>query len=570
MKVRIIHCGRRRHQRVGRAARLGIERHHHRLQRAARPERRRGGRPREGGHPPPLRHLQRRRRDEEGDDRPARTDLQGSAHRLGGGPRDLQGAEIRHHRRLHGDRRAHHALGRRPGAAAPRQRRRLRREDRLAAPLQGRRVARSRRASSAASASRSTTTSRSATSSRSSSWSGSPRPCDAGRDATRPRASATRSVRNSQSCSRREVQDPGIGFLTITRVGVTPDLQQARVYYTTLGDEKARRESRRALERATPFLRRQIGRRLRLRRVPDLEFSSTNRSSSRTGSNASCRRSRPSARTPRAAGPVRPDAGIRCSDPETMTQSPTTTESPILRIRDAIRAAAAVPADLPRPAGRRRDRIAAGDGVRARRARQGRPDRQRRRRAGAATWTSPACAESRSPPARDRSDRDAVIVMECGDLARTGVAGPRRTPSSSTSITTPATRCTAPINWFDDRRAACGEMVFDVIARTRRRRSRSRSPRTSTWRSSPTPASFHYSNITPRTFDICRQSVEAGVEPGRHGAARVRQQQLREAEADRRGARRDGARRRRPARGALHGRADGSTPAAARTTTPRG
>ena len=70
----------------------------------------------------------------------------------------------------------------------------------------------------------------------------------------------------------REVQDPGIGFLTITRVGVTPDLQQARVYYTTLGDEKARRESRRALERATPFLRRQIGRRLRLKRVPDLEF----------------------------------------------------------------------------------------------------------------------------------------------------------------------------------------------------------------------------------------------------------------------------------------------------------
>ncbi len=70
----------------------------------------------------------------------------------------------------------------------------------------------------------------------------------------------------------REVQDPGIGFLTITRVGVTPDLQQARVYYTTMGDEKARRESRRALERATPFLRRQIGRRVRLKRVPDLEF----------------------------------------------------------------------------------------------------------------------------------------------------------------------------------------------------------------------------------------------------------------------------------------------------------
>jgi ribosome-binding factor A len=70
----------------------------------------------------------------------------------------------------------------------------------------------------------------------------------------------------------REVHDPGIGFLTITHVKVTPDLQVARVYYTTLGDEKARRESSRALGRATPFLRRQIGSRLRLKRVPTLEF----------------------------------------------------------------------------------------------------------------------------------------------------------------------------------------------------------------------------------------------------------------------------------------------------------
>ena len=70
----------------------------------------------------------------------------------------------------------------------------------------------------------------------------------------------------------RQVHDPGIGFLTITHVKVTPDLQVARVYYTTLGDEKARRESGRALERATPFLRRQIGSRLRLKRVPLLEF----------------------------------------------------------------------------------------------------------------------------------------------------------------------------------------------------------------------------------------------------------------------------------------------------------
>ncbi len=72
--------------------------------------------------------------------------------------------------------------------------------------------------------------------------------------------------------SRGAVHDPGIGFITLPRVQVTSDLQQARVFYTTLGDEKARRETERALTRATPYLRRQVGSRLRLRRVPELEF----------------------------------------------------------------------------------------------------------------------------------------------------------------------------------------------------------------------------------------------------------------------------------------------------------
>ena len=70
----------------------------------------------------------------------------------------------------------------------------------------------------------------------------------------------------------REVHDPGIGFVTITRVQMTPDLQQARVFYTALGDDKARKNSERAIERAGPFLRRQIGSRLRLKRVPELTF----------------------------------------------------------------------------------------------------------------------------------------------------------------------------------------------------------------------------------------------------------------------------------------------------------
>lgn len=70
----------------------------------------------------------------------------------------------------------------------------------------------------------------------------------------------------------REVHDPGIGFVTLTRVKVSPDLQLARVFYTQLGDDKAKRDTVRALERATPFLRRMIGARMRLRRVPEIRF----------------------------------------------------------------------------------------------------------------------------------------------------------------------------------------------------------------------------------------------------------------------------------------------------------
>ncbi|HET6959225.1 MAG TPA: 30S ribosome-binding factor RbfA [Vicinamibacterales bacterium] len=70
----------------------------------------------------------------------------------------------------------------------------------------------------------------------------------------------------------RDVHDPGVGFVTITRVQVTPDLQHARIHYTALGDDKARANTAKALGRASTFLRRQIGSRLRLRRVPELEF----------------------------------------------------------------------------------------------------------------------------------------------------------------------------------------------------------------------------------------------------------------------------------------------------------
>jgi ribosome-binding factor A len=76
----------------------------------------------------------------------------------------------------------------------------------------------------------------------------------------------------SELLSRGAVHDPGIGFITLTRVKVSPDLQVARVYYTSLGDEAARRQTAKALERATGFFRRRVGDRLQLRRVPEIHF----------------------------------------------------------------------------------------------------------------------------------------------------------------------------------------------------------------------------------------------------------------------------------------------------------
>ena len=71
---------------------------------------------------------------------------------------------------------------------------------------------------------------------------------------------------------QRSVRDPAVRLVTVTHVRMTRDLQHARVYYTTLSDASTRRETERGLRRATPFLRSQLGRRIRVRRVPELTF----------------------------------------------------------------------------------------------------------------------------------------------------------------------------------------------------------------------------------------------------------------------------------------------------------
>ena len=66
------------------------------------------------------------------------------------------------------------------------------------------------------------------------------------------------------------LKDPRIGFVTITSVDVTSDLQIAKVYFTVMGDEAARKNSEKGLNSSIPFIRRELGKRLRLRHVPDI------------------------------------------------------------------------------------------------------------------------------------------------------------------------------------------------------------------------------------------------------------------------------------------------------------
>ena len=69
-----------------------------------------------------------------------------------------------------------------------------------------------------------------------------------------------------------KIKDPRIGFITITDVEVTGDLQQAKIFFSILGDEEERESSLLGLDKASGFIRSEIGRRIRLRKVPEISF----------------------------------------------------------------------------------------------------------------------------------------------------------------------------------------------------------------------------------------------------------------------------------------------------------
>ncbi|MGH9253680.1 MAG: DHH family phosphoesterase [Vicinamibacterales bacterium] len=106
---------------------------------------------------------------------------------------------------------------------------------------------------------------------------------------------------------------------------------------------------------------------------------------------------------------------------------------------------------------------------------------------------------------------DAVIVMETGSLTRTGVAGLDAGFVINIDHHVGNTMYGA-VNWFDVTAAACGEMVFDLVRELGVPLTYEIAIHAYIAILTDT-GSFHYSNISPRTFEICRQCVEAGVDP---------------------------------------------------------
>lgn len=106
---------------------------------------------------------------------------------------------------------------------------------------------------------------------------------------------------------------------------------------------------------------------------------------------------------------------------------------------------------------------------------------------------------------------DAVIVMECGELVRTGVSGLDRGFVINIDHHLGNTAYGA-LNWLDLSAAACGEMVFSLVEELGVQLTPEIATHVYITVLTDT-GSFHYSNVTSRTFDICRRCQDAGAEP---------------------------------------------------------
>lgn len=79
--------------------------------------------------------------------------------------------------------------------------------------------------------------------------------------------------REVSSLILKGLKDPRIGFVTITGVDVTADLRHAKIFITVIGEEASKAASLEGLKRSIPFLRRHLGRELRMKFAPELHFA---------------------------------------------------------------------------------------------------------------------------------------------------------------------------------------------------------------------------------------------------------------------------------------------------------
>jgi bifunctional oligoribonuclease and PAP phosphatase NrnA len=114
---------------------------------------------------------------------------------------------------------------------------------------------------------------------------------------------------------------------------------------------------------------------------------------------------------------------------------------------------------------------------------------------------------------RAEGEFDAALIMECSELQRTGVEGLDRYFLINIDHH-PGNSLYGALNWFDGTAAACAEMVFDVVRALGVPLSLEIATHIYVGILTDT-GSFHYSNISSRTFDICSQLVDAGVDPPR-------------------------------------------------------
>lgn len=89
---------------------------------------------------------------------------------------------------------------------------------------------------------------------------------------TRRRLRVADSLQEALAEILRRVKDPRVGMASVTAVELSPDMRHARVRISVIGDDEARRRTMEGLESARGFIRSELGRVMRLRHVPELDF----------------------------------------------------------------------------------------------------------------------------------------------------------------------------------------------------------------------------------------------------------------------------------------------------------